>query len=353
MANALHSDTVTAANSVTVNTSDLAPYSSSTMSINAPNISLPAGATLNGQNGTPLATPADGFNLNLTTSNFTLNGPLSLKGGDGDVTVADAGGNGGTLNITGNNITLNAAVIASSGQNSNSSLTGGTGGTVNIAAQGAVNLKNNIEVSSNDGNRRRSARGGNINITSSATSGNAISVSSSAQLLALLNAAAPGPGGSIKLVAAGGNISMNGSAQADRGTVEITNNGANGTIGLTNAMISADTVKIGALGTNGTLNVGGGSINADTLLELYAGGSNGTIDFTNNVTLSGTAAKSIAANTVIINNGRIVTVLGPTAVNVFTNNPNYTGFGGNGLTTGTFAGKGANTPQAFSAAPHY
>ena len=119
VANALHSDTVTAANSVTVNTSDLAPYSSNTMSINAPNISLPAGATLNGQNGTPSVTPADGLNLNLATSNLNLNGPVSLNGGDGDTTVADAGGNGGQLNITGNNITLNAPVTATSGQNSN------------------------------------------------------------------------------------------------------------------------------------------------------------------------------------------------------------------------------------------
>jgi hypothetical protein len=55
---------------------------------------------------------------------------------------------------------------------------------------------------------------------------------------------------------------------------------------------------------------------------------------------------------VTINNGKIVTILGLAPVNVFTNNPNYAGFGGNGSTTGTFAGKGANT-QPFSAAPHY
>ena len=65
-------------------------------------------------------------------------------------------------------------------------------------------------------------------MTSNATNGTAISVSSSAQLLALLNNAAPGPGGKIKLVAAGGNINVNGMVQADRGSVEITNNGANG-----------------------------------------------------------------------------------------------------------------------------
>ncbi len=85
-----------------------------------------------------------------------------------------------------------------------------------------------------------------------------------------------------------------------------------------------------------TLNIGGGTISADTLIKLYAGGSNGTVDFVDNVTLSGTSAKIIAANTVIINNGKIVTILGPTAADVFTNHANYTGFGGNNTTTGTF-----------------
>ena len=89
------------------------------------------------------------------------------------------------------------------------------------------------------------------------------------------------------------------------------------------------------------------------MISLYAPGSNGTVDFTNNVTLSGTSVKQIAANTVIINNGKIVTVLGPSAVNVYTNNANYSGYGGNGFTSGTFAGKGANTPQPLSAAPHF
>ncbi len=350
--NALHADNVTANNSITINTSDLAPFSTSTISINAPNISLPAGANLNGQNGTPLSTPGNANYLSINTSShdFSLGSSVSLNGGDGDPTVSDGGGNGGQLSITANNVTVNAPISATSGQNSNNTLTGGNGGTVNIAAQKTVTLNNKIEVSSNDGNRRLSARGGNINVASTATSGTAISVSSSAQLLALLNAAAPGSGGTIKFTSAGGAINMNGTAQADRGTIDIRNTGSNGTVALNNAVMAADTIKVGALGTNGTLNVGGGTISADSLIKLYAGGSNGTIDFTNNVTLSGTSAKTIAANTVTINNGKVVTILGPAAANVFTNNPNYFGFGGNGSTTGTFAGKGAVT-AALSAAP--
>jgi hypothetical protein len=146
---------------------------------------------------------------------------------------------------------------------------------------------------------------------------------------------------------------MRGTAQADRGSIEITNNGTNtGVINLANATLAADTVKVGALAPNGTLNIGGGSISADTLLKLYAGGSNGTIDFVSSVTLGGNGAKIIAANTVIINNGVVVNIAGPSAANVYTNNPNYFGFGGNGSTTGTFAGKGANT-HPLSGAPSY
>jgi hypothetical protein len=362
--NALHSDSVTAHNSLKINSADLAPYSTGTVSINAANLTLVAGANLNGANGTLLIAPTNAFNLAITTGNFTLGANVSLSGGDADPTVSDAGGDGGQLDLTSNNsVTINAPISATTGLNSNNAMTGGAGGTVNLTAQNTITLNNKIEVSSNDGNRRTSASGGHINIKSNAPGGTAINVTSSAQLLALLNAAAPGPGGSIKFTSAGGAINMSGTAQADRGTIEITNNGTGtgpgpgpgpgvGAINLTNATLAADTVKVGALGANGTLNIGGGTISADTLIKLYAGGSSGTVDFVDNVTLSGTSAKIIAANTVIINNGKIVTILGPTAADVFTNHANYSGFGGNSTTTGTFGGKGANT-HPLSGAPGY
>src|SRR5205807_146649 len=100
-------------------------------------------------------------------------------------------------------------------------------------------------------------------------------------------------------------------------------------------------IKIGALGPNGTLNIGGGTISADSVIKLYAGSSNGTVNFTNDVTLSGNSAKTISGNTVTIFDGKVVTISGPAPVDVFTNHPNYSGFGGNNSTTGTFAGQGA------------
>jgi FecR protein len=195
--------------------------------------------------------------------------------------------------------------------------------------------------------------GGNITITGKAKSGTAIAVSSSAQLLALLNASTPGRGGSITFTSAGGEIDINGGTmQADHGTIDVRNNGDSGVINLSNAVLSASTIKVGALGNNGTLNIGGGTISADSLIKLYAGGSSGTVNFVDDVTLSGKSAKIIAGDTVTIFNGKIVTINGLAPVDVFTNHANYTGWGGNSSTTGTFAGQGALT-HPLSGAPKY
>ncbi len=144
--------------------------------------------------------------------------------------------------------------------------------------------------------------------------------------------------------------------QADRGTVDVRNSGASGQVNLTNANIHADTLKVAALGNNGVLQIGGGSLSADTTLQLYATSGNGQVVFVGNVSLNGTSTKSIAGDSVTINNGVLVTVNGPKAsvyVNSLDNVPkaNYSGFGGNDKTTGTFGGSGANPPQPLSKAP--
>ncbi|MGH8165503.1 MAG: hypothetical protein ACREP1_14335, partial [Rhodanobacteraceae bacterium] len=84
---------------------------------------------------------------------------------------------------------------------------------------------------------------------------------------------------------------------------------------------------------------------------------NGQVVFVGNVSLTGASTKSIAGDSVTINNGVLVNVTGP-AASVYVNNnaegqpkANYTGFGGNGQTTGTFTGSGANNPQPLSNAP--
>src|SRR3979490_437846 len=129
--------------------------------------------------------------------------------------------------------------------------TSGGGGTVNLNSTGGpIAVNSPITVSSADNvgptpppQQRKSASGGNINLKSDALKGVAINVSSTGQLLSLLDAAAPGPGGRITILATGANSSItatggNGSAgapppdsiRADRGSVDIRHTGAGGQI---------------------------------------------------------------------------------------------------------------------------
>ena len=86
--------------------------------------------------------------------------------------------------------------------------------------------------------------------------------------------------------------------------------------------------------------------------------ADGEVHFVDNVTIGGRNFTIIAAKTVTINNDKIVTVNGARA-DVYTGfqgkvpNANYSGFGGNGSTTGTFGGAGANAPRPVSQAPPF
>jgi hypothetical protein len=225
---------------------------------------------------------------------------------------------------------------------------GGTRGNIKIVSNNSVKVNTALKVSD-----VTSQKGGQIAINNHAKTGTAISVTNSGQLLALLNAASSDHGSLITFKSAGGDIDVNGGTiQADKGTIDIRNSGSSGVINLANATLNASTIKTGALGSNGTLNVGGGTISAENVIKLYAGGSNGTVNFLDNVTLDGNSVKTIAGDTVTIFNGKTVTVNGPAPANVFTNHPNYIGWGGNGSTTGTFAGQGAVT-HPFNGAPGF
>ncbi len=353
---ALKTNSLTLAGALTLVSSELSPFSgNNTVSLTAPSITFTAGAILDGNPGTAQTGPGNAANLTISTGAFTLAAPLSLNGGDAAFSSNNGGANGGTLNLTSSGtITLNAPITATTGQNSLTTTSGGNGGTVNLTANDTITLNDKIQVSSNSG-QRVSHGGGNINVTSSKSNGVAISVTSSAQLLALLNAAGA-QGGTIKFVSSGANsaVNVNGATlRADNGTVEVDNSGSSGTVNLTNAAIHANALKVSAMGPNGTLNIGGGTLDANSVIELYAVGSNGSVNFVDNVTLSGNSVKTIAGDSVTIFNGKVVTVLGSAPANVFTNHANYMGFGGNGSTSGTFAGQGANNPKPLSQAPGY
>jgi hypothetical protein len=181
----------------------------------------------------------------------------------------------------------------------------------------------------------------------------AINVSSSAQLQTLLDAM--GNTGQIIILASGSNTAVNvgGTVQANLSEVDIRQTGISGITTLNNATVHGDVVKISALGANGTVNIGSGNVlGADTILKLYAPGSNGTLNFLSNVTLS-SPTNVLAANTINISRGVVVTINSSQMADVFTNNPNYFGFGGTGTpnNSGTFGGVGAKNPQPLANAP--
>ncbi len=296
--------------------------------------------------------------VNATDVNVASTGIKGIKadGADGLLALV-GGGNGGTVNVgtstrpITNSISINEPISASTGANGTGVLTGGNGGTVNLVAKGAIGVNSTVKVS-DSALIHASRSGGNIKIDSRKATGTAIAVNNSGQLLALLNSASTGTGGTITFVSSGGDILVSGgTVQADRGSVDIRNNGA-GNVSLTNASLRGDVVKVGALGANGQLLIGGGTISADTSLKLYGGTSNGEVRFTDDVTLGGASTKIIAGKAVTIDNGKTVTVGGSTAAKVFTDKANYTGSGGSGSTSGAFAGNGATT-KPFAGRPAF
>jgi hypothetical protein len=98
-------------------------------------------------------------------------------------------------------------------------------------------------------------------------------------------------------------------------------------------------------------------LNADTILKLYAIGSNGTLNFLSSVTLS-SPINILAANTINISSGVVVTINSVNQAEVYTNNPNYNFVPGPTYTgpppnpaNGSFAGAGAKDPQPLINAP--
>ena len=311
------------------------------------------------------STGTQAFNLSSTGN---IQGAIDFNGADAPQGTPVGGGGTFIVNAAGA-INVDTDIEASSGRIAAAEPPSGDGGTVklNSLGEGGVVVNSRIEVSSAQPTStaapsRRSATGGNITIRSAATSKVAVSITSSSQLLSLLAAAAPGPGGKITILAGktGANnsvISVTGNGgppalatgsdtiRADRGTVDIRHAGDSGSINLTNAVISADVIKVATLGANGALNIGGGLISADTALKLYSEGSNGTVNFLANVTLSGPNS-IIAANTVNITDNVVVTINGTNPASVYTNNPNYSvrnGGNNENANAGRFGGAGANT----------
>ena len=245
--------------------------------------------------------------------------------------------NGSSLQNVANATVANAAAsVVANGGATVVGTPGGPGGTYSKISNGAVKVTNTIQVSSNSPTAM-STSGGTIHLETLLTSGgSALELTDTGQLLSLLNAAAPGPGGKIEFVSAGGRILIGGKTQADRGTITVTQNGVGGQIVLKNANMAADVIKVSAVQSNGVLQIGGSHLTANNLLKLYGGSGSGGVYFTDNTLLDGTGLKLIAGKEVQIANGKVVT-LGGGFTTVFTDKASYSAAsGGDGSKTGQF-----------------
>jgi hypothetical protein len=313
----------------------------------------------------------------ITPVQQTVNSGANLFLSVGNNLTTDAGGDT-TLFINNNiNQVVNGAnILAAIGGNLNTNnLTLellnnggeiGTGGIVNLAVSGNITAQGNaiFEIQNNGGimdqNTAIAVVAGNLSANSLSAQidnrqGGVISgagliemdVTGNANVTSDATIAFYGSDG-----AAASAILINGGNYNVGGTF-LTYMDGNGAITFNNASAHADILKAGVFGANGVLNIGGGTLSADTTLKLYAPGSNGQLNFVSNVTLGGNATKILAANSITIFDNVVVTIGGKAPADVYTNNANYTGFGGNGSTTGTFAGAGANRPLPLSKAPPF
>ena len=192
------------------------------------------------------ALPGDGGIIELTIRNGGLSvsstgtfGSVSANGGSSNISAPFDGGNGGSVGISAvGPILVSSPIEATTGYLPAASSAHGNGGSVSLTSGDSVTVSSRIEVSSNDSvsnrRRRRSARGGNITIVSHKPSGVAINLSNTSELLSLLDAAAPGPGGKVTILATGASsvANINGKIAADRGTIDIRHTGDSGQIVL-------------------------------------------------------------------------------------------------------------------------
>jgi hypothetical protein len=283
--------------------------------------------------------------VNLSANNILAGGVLDVElDNDGGGHI----GRDGLINIISHNINAQGDVLFGIFNNAlNGSPAGTIGGdaTVNITAASLTANSLLAQIDNTGGSIGANNEGSamiNMNVSNSATVTNDATV------------AIYGSDGAV----GGAGININGGNYNVGGTFLSYIDG-NGTITFNNASAHADVLKAGVFGANGVLNIGGGTLSADSTLKLYAPGSNGQLNFISNVTLGGNSVKILAANSITIFNNVVVTIGGPKPADVYTGftgeipNANYTGFGGNKSTTGTFAGAGANDPQPLTNAPPF
>ncbi|HKP93286.1 MAG TPA: hypothetical protein VJS88_05275, partial [Chthoniobacterales bacterium] len=315
--------------------------------------------------------PFDGGQLTLdvpslsfgSSPNDNIQGPVSFNGGA--TTGPQGAGSGGifTVNAAGL-ITVDSPIEATTGLQPDAMAPSGTGGTVNLnSASDTVTINSRVQVSSADSPsgapRRRSADGGDISVTSGKQTGVAINITSSGQLLSLLENAPVNKAGKVTILATGpsSQINISGPAPAptpsiaaSKGTVEVRHDGGTGQIALTDVWMSADVLKVGALGSDGTLTLSGGTrLDGDSQVLLYAGSSNGTISVLGTVRVN-SLHTFLRATTITVDSAAQLIVNSPSrgTLEIFANTRNWGSSGPfgpilfNGHSVGTATGMDAS-----------
>ena len=358
----IHAPTITLLAGANLNLSDLT--SDETASISDGNVTITAGQAVNITNDLNISRGnggiSSGLNLTLNTgTDLAVGGDTTLSVNNNISQIVDGARILSTIggNLQTNNLTvelLNNGGEIDSGGNLSLEVSG------NITAQGAAifEIQNEGGTMSEDGPIQVAAASLSANsLLAQIDNSNGGVIDGDARILMTIAGDAKVTNDATLAIfgsdgAANSTILVNG-GKYDVGGTFLSFIDGNGTITFNNATARADVLKAGVFGANGVLNIGGGTLSADTTLELYAPGSNGQLNFVSNVTLGGNSAKILAANSITIFDNVVVTIGGKAPVDVYTNNANYTGFGGNGSTTGTFAGAGANKPQPLSNAPPF
>ncbi|MEY2544665.1 MAG: hypothetical protein QOE81_2126 [Verrucomicrobiota bacterium] len=240
---------------------------------------------------------------------------------------------------------------------------------VQLRSEGDMEITSPVAVNGTLQDHRgfKALTGNNLQVTSTITSTGGgitlqslggITISSTAQIRTLLDSM--GSSSQIIILASGSDTAVNvsGTVQADQAEVDIRQTGVAGQTTLNNATIHGDVVKISALGTNGVLNIGTANVlGADTILKLYAPGSNGTLNFLSNVTIT-SPINIFAAHMITISPGVVVTINSVNKAQVYTDIPDYNfvpqpGYNGPAPNpaNGIFAGAGANDPRPLANAP--
>ncbi len=208
-----------------------------THTLTAPSITSTGGINFNGPDSDGTSPGQDGGTLVLNPASIIfdpegdIQGSTTLNGGAASGTQPPGSGGSLTVNASGN-VIVNSDIEATSGSQDASEDPRGDGGSVSLnSTGGTVRASARIEVSSDDPTPsmsppppiRRSNSGGNITLTSNKASGTAIQVTSTAQLLSLLDNAATGPGGVITVKATGASsaVEVSGTVIADKGTIDV------------------------------------------------------------------------------------------------------------------------------------